>query len=137
MQVRSPPLLALGLALLAGSTALGAILVHDGEAPGEPLSKSEAGDAVVVKGHLVPFQLAFTRAAAWADATRVLGNVTYVLVQDDPALLVLVTGERSAPPGEETVVEGRVALAGPHPEDPSRQLVVVAAHAFRAPLVFR
>lgn len=137
MRIRNPSLAALGLVLLGASAGLAALLVHDGEVGTPDLETTEAGDAVRAKGDLVPFQRAFPRAAQWAPVSPLLSNFTYVLQQGDPGLLVLVTSEAAAPGDDDVVVEGTVLLAGPHPEDPERRLVLIAAREFRDPILFR
>ncbi len=136
MQVRNPPLLALGLVLLAASAALGSLLVHDAEVGGPDWAASRVGDEVRAKGDLARFQLAFTRTAHWASVTPLLENVTYVL-ENEEGVLVLVTSPVAAETREGVVVEGIVLLAGPHPDDPARRLVLIEAGGFHAPLLFR
>ena len=133
--IRSPRLLALGLAMLA-SAGLLAVLHHDGEVGVADPTQAAAGEAVRLKGELLPF-VPPARDPAWMPVLALLQNQTAILPQDDGALLVLVTAPSLRDVPGSVVVDGVVAFSGPHPTDAARRLVVLRDAAIDAPLLFR
>ncbi len=116
------------LALLASAAVLGQGLERP---PADALGSFDAlaSEDLRLRGDLVAAAVPAT--AAWSPAHAVLSNATLWL--DGPAVAavadaVLVTGLDAAVAGEDRVVQGAVVYADRHPDDPSRSLVVVAAH---------
>ncbi len=128
MSVRSPPLLALAMACLVASAALGTLLYHDGEiGTAESLDPHEVGHGVRVKGtlaevqepvgHLSPYLLSYTKA---------------LHLEEQPDLLVLLSSDDPLPDGP-ALVEGLLAHAGSLRQGP---YLVIHASVVREPLVF-
>ncbi len=131
--MRSLGLAILGVGLLAAATALGAILVHDGEAEAVRLESVEQGDSIAVKGKPEPF---FPPSLGlWAPIRPFLDNHTYTLATDDGVLALLTSA--SPMPTDVVLAEGTVAYVGPHPSEVDALLVVVHVQDWREPLLFR
>lgn len=133
MAVRSVPAFALSLLLLAASTTLGAILVHDGEVGTDEtrLEYTGAGDDVKVKGALVAFE--GDLRGAWQSVGGLLHHATYVLELDDADTQVLVTGMQPGMDPDVVVIEGAVVWNDVHPDDAARSLLVVDADTVTTP----
>jgi hypothetical protein len=130
--IRSKPLLALGLALLAAAGML-ALGLHDGVAV-PPASQAAAGDEAVAKGEPTPFVVPPT--PAWAPVRAALGNLTYSIATGDPGLLVLATGPDVHTGTGTVVVRGPVLLRSPAPDGSGRTLLVLAVRQWDTPLLF-
>lgn len=136
MNVRSPALAALGIALLASAVALGALLVHDGEVPLESdLAAAAPGETVRVKGSPEPFAPG-TPLRAWRAVLPMLDNFTYTLSDPESGILVLLTSPSAAPQGV-VLADGTVDYVAPHPDGSGRLLIVVAVHDWQEPILFR
>lgn len=135
MNVRSPALAALGIALMASAAVLGAILVHDGEVAADTaLATAAPGDSVRVKGDPEPFVPGPLRS--WRTVLPLLDNFTYALSDDDSGVVALLTSRHSAPDGV-AVADGKVDYVGPHPDGSGRLLVVVRVGEWQEPILFR
>lgn len=132
MKVRSLGLAVVGLSMLAVAAALGAILVHDGEAAAPHLASAGEGDAVALKGEPQPFFP--ERLGPWAPVRSLLGNHSYLLAADD-GVVALLTSDAPAPAGV-VLAAGQVAFVGPYPDDAQTMLVVVRVDAWREPILF-
>lgn len=130
-RIRSRPLLALSVALIATSVSLGALMVHDGEVgdDGPRIAQAAPGEKVHLKGVLAPVADGDRAALAPWPA-----NGTYRLAGGLDAT-VLVTGVPEAPEGIQ-VITGTVAWSGPLPGDRARTLVVVELDRMTSPVLF-
>lgn len=136
MSVRSPFLLVVSLALLASSAYIWVGIARDGDGPRSALAESEVGDRVDFQGPLAPFVPAFAHPTAWAPVLKTLDNVTYVFLQEDLGLTVLVTAPDAVSLAGDVIVTGTVVVAQPHPDGGDVRLVIVHADRLRAvPLV--
>jgi hypothetical protein len=136
LNVRSPALAALGIALMASAAALGALLVHDGEVAAEPdLASAAPGEAVRVKGSLEPFAPG-TPLRAWRAVLPMLDNFTYMLSDPDSGVLALLTSAGPAPDGV-VLADGTVDYVAPHPDGSGRLLVVIDVRDWQEPILFR
>lgn len=135
MTVRSPALVAVGIVLLLGAGALGAVLAHDGaNAATADLATASPGQAVEVKGDPQPFTPS-PPLRAWRTVTPLLGdNHTYSLDRAD--MQVLLTSPTAAPDGT-VLAQGTILYLAPHPDGSGRLLVVIGVHAWREPILFR
>lgn len=126
----------LGIAFLASSAALGALLVHDGEvAASTDLARAAPGEEISLKGSPQPFTPgSLTRA--WRSVLPALDNHTYT--EDDPSsgVVALLTSDQPAPDGV-VLASGTVTYVAPHPDGSGRLLVVIAVHEWRQPILFR
>lgn len=113
MNVRSGPIFALSLMMLATSATLGAVLVHDGEIGTDEakLAYAEPGDHVGLKGIMEPFTV--PSSDAWVAVRNIVYDATFLL-EADVDVMVLVTGLAAAP-DEAVVVHGEILYNGPHP----------------------
>ena len=136
MNVRSPALAALGIALMASAAALGALLVHDGEvAPEAGLAEAAPGESVRLKGSPVPFAPEGP-LRAWRTVLPLLDNFTYALSDPESGIEALLTSPGPAPDGV-VVAEGTVGHVAPHPDGSGRLLVVVEVREWSEPILFR
>ena len=133
MKVRSLGLAILGATMLATATALGAILVHDGEADSVHLDAVEQGDTIEVKGR--PEQFFPPSLGQWAPIRPFLDNHTYTLASED-GVAVLLTSP-TAMPADVVLAEGTVAFVGPHPGQADALLVVIHVQGWREPFLFQ
>jgi hypothetical protein len=101
------------------------------------LASAPVGREASLKGSFAPYLVTPAAAdARWAPVQAALGNVTYVLLGDDPGLVVLVTAEQPHPDLAGAIVRGPVTLRLPHPDGSGRTLLVVRATEWARPLVF-
>ena len=136
MNVRSPALAALGIALMASAAALGALLVHDGEVPQDSdLAAATPGEAVRVKGSPEPFTPGMP-LRAWRGVLPMLDNFTYTMADPESGILALLTSASPAPEGV-VLAEGTVDHVAPHPDGSGRLLVVIGVHDWEEPILFR
>jgi len=136
LNVRSPALAALGIALMASAAALGALLVHDGEVAAEPdLAAAEPGETVRVKGSPEPFTPGVP-LRAWRSVLPMLDNFTYTMADPESGVLALLTSASPAPEGV-VLADGTVDLVAPHPDGSGRLLVVIGVRDWEEPLLFR
>lgn len=130
MSLRSAPLFAVSLLLLAASAGLGLVLIHDGEVgiDAAKLAYTDAGDAVRLKGDLATADAA--AIPGWADLKALLHHSTYVMAVEGVNATILVTGMTAELDGEDVVVEGPIVwndvAAGIH-------VVIVDADAVTVP----
>jgi len=136
LNVRSPALAALGIALMASAAALGAVLVHDGEVAAEAgLAGAAPGESVRVKGTPQPF-VPDAPLRAWRTVLPMLDNFTYALGDPESGIEALLTSPVPAPDGV-VLADGTVDYVAPHPDGSGRLLVVVAVHDWQEPILFR
>ncbi len=135
VNVRSPGLVALALALIAAASALGYLLVHDGEVEVPVLALANPGDEVTMKGGFAEFDA--PTKDAWFEVRSLLLEHTYFYDGGDPTMVVLATSDVAVPEGEIVLAQGQVTHLGVHPDDPERILILVAVHDWTLPLVFR
>jgi len=142
-RIRSPPLLALAVALLASSGALAYVLEHDAVGQGGDFALTESDGGVTLKGTLQPFLAKAANAheaAAWARVTRDLDNFTYTFEPAGGAeadLVILVTSPTPGPTADTVIITtATVLLQVPHPDGSGRRLVVVEAANLESPILF-
>lgn len=124
--VRSPVLFTTSLLLLASAATLAGVLVHDGEVGTDEarLAYADEGDAVKVKGTLVPFEQ--PDDVAWDEIANLFHHQTYELQLTQYDAVVLVTGLDENVEPSAVVVEGAITYNGPHPSADGHVLVVDA-----------
>lgn len=125
-----------GASLIAAATALGGILVHDGERATTPLAAVAPGDAVLLKGSPQPFYPSGS-LAAWEPVLPLLAthNHTYLLEEGNGPLALLMSDTPA--PDAVVLTEGTVTFLMPFPDGPERMLVVIHVGSWRQPLLFR
>ncbi len=130
MSVRSPPLFAVSLLLLASATTLGVVLVHDGEVGTDEafLPYAEEGDLVKVKGTLTLFH---GDDPVWAEYQDNFHHTTYRLVVESLDADVLVTGMQADMAADQVVIEGAIVHNGEHPIEGT--LLILDAEVVTAP----
>ena len=133
MAFRSVPAFALSVLLLAASSTLGAVLVHDGEVGTDEsrLESTDAGDDVKVKGALAAFERDLR--GSWQTVADLLHHATYVLELEGADTQVLVTGMQSGRDPAVVVIRGAVVWSDTHPDDAARTLLVVDADTVTDP----
>lgn len=136
LNVRSPALAALGIALMASAAVLGALLVHDGEVAAESdLATAAPGEAVRVKGSPEPFT-PVGPLRAWRTVLPMLDNFTYALTDPESGIEALLTSPTAAPEGV-VLADGTVGYVAPHPDGSGRLLVIIDVRAWEEPILFR
>ncbi|HUR24825.1 MAG TPA: hypothetical protein VM327_02290 [Candidatus Thermoplasmatota archaeon] len=136
MNVRSPALAALGIALMASAATLGALLVHDGEVATETdLAGAAPGEPVRIKGNPEPFTPG-TPLRSWRMVLPMLDNFTYTLSDPESGILALLTSPAPAPDGV-VLADGTVGYVAPHPDGSGRLLVVIDVRDWHEPILFR
>ena len=136
-------LLAAAVLMLALSGSLAFVLSHDAVGAGDELAAAAVGQETSLKGTFAPyFVTPAATDARWAPVHAVLGNMTYVQLDqaqtgaDGHPLVVLVTSDALHGDMAGVIVRGPVVLRMPHPDGSGRTLVVLRATAWARPLVF-
>ena len=124
--VRSPGLLGLSLALLAGSGVLAVVLSQD---PGDAPQAAAAAQSVTLHGAMAPLSTGRDSPAADPNVRAHLGNHTFVLdTSEVPGTTVLVTSPTWTVPRGTVTVTGLVVWRTPdNGGDAARPVIVVEA----------